>query len=333
MMVSGARGLSSSVSARHRIVAWSPPLGHGDHPSGHPTAAVESVGFVFLESTAMASLRARGLLLPMLIACVSAVVVPDSVPAGEDALPGHEDGLSGRDIYDRMLENRFDATEQKIRLVSGDRGGSEQESRMNVLWKSFRDEDGEARRGILSKTRIRYTHPFDLRFSGYLIINNRDRADDQFVYLASRRRVRRVSLRGEAVMGTDFSFEDVVPREVEDADYRRLANERYDARDCYVVEITPRPASDSEYSRFVSRIDRERLVVLHTRYWNSAGVEVKELKAPAADVDEFDGIWVPMRAEMRNLLTGGYTLLQVEEMIGNPPVADGEFDPRRLESH
>lgn len=277
--------------------------------------------------------RTRALLLPMLLVWGSTLGIPAAAPAFEDALPGHEDGLTGRDIYDRMLENRFETTEQKIRLVSGDRGGSEQESRMNVLWKSFRDEHGEARRGVLSKTRIRYTHPFDLRFSGYLILNNQDRADDQFVYLASRRRVKRVSLRGEAVMGTDFSFEDVVPREVEDADYRRLANERYDGRDCYVVEITPRPESESEYSRFVSRIDRERLVVLHTRYWNRAGVEVKELKAPAADVEEFDGIWVPMRAEMRNLLTGGYTMLQVDEMTGNPPVPDREFDPRRLESH
>ncbi len=282
----------------------------------------------------MVSPRARASLLPILISFLFGVfgaLAPGR--AAGDALPGHEDGLSGRDIYDRMLDNRFDTTQQKIRLVSGDRGGSEQESRMDVFWKNFRDEDGEPRRGVLSKTRILYTHPFDLRFSGYLIINNRDRVDDQFVYLASRRRVRRVSLRGEAVMGTDFSFEDVVPREVEDADYRRLANEEYDGRDCYVVEITPRAESESEYSRFVSRIDRERLVVLHTRYWNTAGVEVKELKAPAADVEKIEHVWVPMRAEMRNLMTGGYTVMQVDELIGNPPMPDREFDPRRLESH
>jgi hypothetical protein len=280
----------------------------------------------------MFALRTGALLLPIL-AGLFGVSVPGTGRALDDALPGLEDGLTGRDIYDRLLANRFDASEQKARLLSGDRGGNEQESRMTVLWKSFRDEIGAPRRGVLSKTRIQYTHPFDLRFSGYLIIHNQGRADDQFVYLASRRRVRRVSLRGEAVMGTDFSFEDVVPREVEDADYRRLANETWDGRDCYVVEITPKPESESEYSRFVSRIDRERMVVLHTRYWNTAGVEIKELKAPAADVEKIDGIWVPMRAEMRNLLTGGYTVLQVETMTGNPPMPDGEFDPRRLESH
>ncbi|MCL4686447.1 outer membrane lipoprotein-sorting protein [Myxococcota bacterium] len=281
-------------------------------------------------------LPAGALLLSILTVCLPGVLAsagPARALGDTGSESAHEDGLSGRDIYDRLLANRFEASEQTVRLVSGDRGGNEQESRMTVLWKSFRDETGAPRRGVLSKTRILYTHPFDLRFSGYLIVHNRDRADDQFVYLASRRRVRRVRLRGEAVMGTDFSFEDVVPREVEDADYRRLADETWDGRECYVVEITPRPESESEYSRFVSRIDRERMVVLHTRYWSSAGVEVKELKAPAAEVERIDGIWVPMRAEMRHLLTGGYTILHVETMTGNPPMPDAEFDPRRLESH
>lgn len=262
--------------------------------------------------------------------CAALLGLSPAAPAGEDAEPA---GPTGREVYERLLANRFDSYEQKARLVSGDRAGNEQESRMTVLWKSFRDERGEPRKGALSKTRIRYTHPFDLRFSGYLLINNRDRADDQFVYLASRRRVRRVNLRGEPVLGSDFSFEDVVPRELEDADYRRLPDERFDDRDCHVVEVTPRPDTRSEYGRFRSWIDRERWVALQTQYWDGAGVQVKELRAPAAEVREFEGVWVPMRTEMRNLLTGSYTVLLIDELVGNPTVDDGEFDPRRLESH
>lgn len=266
----------------------------------------------------------------LLLACLAALLGPLPGRAVEDV---ETTGPSGREIYDRLLANRFDAYHQRARLVSGDRAGNEQESRMAVLWKSFRDERGEPRKGVLSKTRIRYTHPFDLRFSGYLLINNRDRADDQFVYLASRRRIRRVNLRGEPVLGSDFSFEDVVPRELEDADYRRLLDERFDGRDCHVVEVTPKAGTDSEYSRFQSWIDRERWVALRTVYWDRSGVQTKELRAPAAEVREFDGVWVPMRTEMRNLLSGSYTVLQIEEMVGNPEVSDGEFDPRRLESH
>jgi hypothetical protein len=77
-----------------------------------------------------------------------------------------------------------------------------------MTWKNFREND-EPVRGVLSKTLVKYTHPFDLRFSGYLIVNNHQRHNDQFVYLNSSRRIRRVNLRGEAVFGTDFTFEDV----------------------------------------------------------------------------------------------------------------------------
>jgi hypothetical protein len=268
--------------------------------------------------------RALGL---ALAACLLAV---SARGAEEDASPS---GLTGREIYDRLLANRFDTFEQQTRLVSGDRSGNAQESRMTVLWKSFRAEDGEPRKGVLSKTKIRYTHPFDLRFSGYLVINNRDRTDDQFVYLAARRRVRRVNLRGEPVMGSDFSFEDVVPREIEEADYQRLPDEVLDERPCHVVEIVPKGQVDSEYSRFRSWIDLERWVALKTVYWDTAGVQVKELRSPSAEVRAFDGVWVPMRTEMRNVPKETFTILTIDELVPNPKVPDGEFDPRKLESH
>jgi hypothetical protein len=272
----------------------------------------------------------RALCAPALLPLLALGLASAPARAGEDAPTG--DGLSGHAIYQKVLANRFAGFRQSARLVSGDRAGNAQESRMTVLWKSFRDEHDEPRNGVLSKTVVRYTHPFDLR-SGYLVINNTARSDDQFVYLASRRRVRRVNLRGEPVMGSDFSFEDVIPREIEDADYRRLPDESHDGRPCHVVEVLPRPGSDSEYARLRSWIDRERFVVLRTVYWDGNGVQSKELVSPTARVRELDGVWLPMHTAMRNLSSQSWTELHIEEIEPNPPIDDGEFDPRRLESH
>jgi len=195
--------------------------------------------------------------------------------ATEDAVPEPSDGRSGRDIYSCVLDNRFSAYVQEAKLVSGDRGEASQESRLRMTWKSFRDEQDEPRAGVLSKTLVRYEHPFDLRFSGYLVINNVDRPNDQFVYLAATRKIRRVNLRKEAVFGTDFTFEDIVPAEIEDADYRRLSDVVVDGRSVYVVEVVPKPHADSEYSRFVVYVPRENCVPVRTRYWDDKGVEVK----------------------------------------------------------
>ena len=98
-------------------------------------------------------------------------------------------------------------------------GGSEQETRIQLIFENWKEREGA--NGTLSKTKIIYEHPFEVRFTTYLIIDNRDRPNDQFIYLNSRRRVRRVNLRGENLFGTDFSFEDVVPKELEDSTYTR----------------------------------------------------------------------------------------------------------------
>ncbi len=252
-------------------------------------------------------------------------------PAGlQDALPAE---LDGRGIYERVLENRFSAYVQTSLLVSGDRGGAEQESRLRMTWKSFRDAKGQPGQGVLSKSLVKYTHPFDLRYSGYLIQNNHGRPNDQFVYLASSRRIRRVNLRSEAVFGTDFTFEDVLPRELEEATYRRLPDELAGDVPCYVVDVTPNPDADSQYSRFVVSVEKVHFVPIRTRYWDERGVEVKELHADPARIQEFQGVFIPMSLTMRNLQLDSYTSLRVEELQANPDLAETTFDLRRLETH
>ncbi len=251
--------------------------------------------------------------------------------ADEDAFPPDAQ-LTGEEIYARVVANRFDAYIQDLRLLSRDRGGNAQETRLTMTW-----QDWEAARlpppGTLSKTKVVYSYPFEIRYSAYLIIHKRDQLSDQFVYLPSRRRVRRVNLRGENVFGTDFSFEDVVPRELEDARYRRLPDALAQGRPVFVVEAIPRPTANSEYSRFVILVEKEHYVPLETRYWDEAGVAVKRLEADAASIREFDGVWMPMRATMNHLLHDSQTALVVDEVVPNPDLPRGTFDVHRLESH
>jgi len=250
----------------------------------------------------------------------------------EDALPPDAEP-SGRDIYQCVLDNRFDAYVQQSKLLSGDRGSSTQESRLRMTWSSFRDPEGEPSGGVLSKTLVKYVDPFDLRFSGYLIINNHARSNDQFVYLATSRRIRRVNLRREAIFGTDFTFEDLVPREIDDGDYRRLPDQVVQDATTYVVEIIPRAHADSDYSRFVIQVDKGTCVPLLTRYWDERGLLVKELTAPSADVKEIDGVHWPSTLTMRNVQNDTFTTLTVQELEPNPKLERTTFDLRRLESH
>lgn len=250
----------------------------------------------------------------------------------EDALPP-DAHRSGRDIYQCVLDNRFDSYVQQSTLLSGDRGGSTQESRLRMTWSSFRDPSGEPSDGVLSKTLVKYMDPFDLRFSGYLIINNHVRPSDQFVYLATSRRIRRVNLRREAIFGTDFTFEDLVPREIEESDYRRLPDKVVEGSTTYVVEIVPREHKESDYTRFVVHVDKPSCVPLLTLYWDERNLLVKELTAPAADIRKIDDVHWPGTLTMKNVQLDTFTRLTVQELEPNPNLTQKTFDLRRLESH
>ena len=257
----------------------------------------------------------------------SADAPPAPAPAADDAK------LSGRDIYDRVLRNRFTSFTQDSQLISGDRGGRAQESRLQLTWQSFRDEQGRPTRGVVSKALVKYVYPFDVRHSGYLVITNHERINDQFVYYPSRRKVVRVNLRNEAVFGTDFCFEDVIPREIEESDYERVADETVSGVPVYVIEVVPRAFAASDYSRVRVYIEKEHYVPLRTRYWDRAGVEIKELRAVPSEIREFDGIWLPMKVTMRNLQLDSYTTLVVTNLVPNPALPAATFDLSRLESH
>jgi hypothetical protein len=254
----------------------------------------------------------------------------ESAPAGPDPYAD----LTGREIYQRVLDNRFASYIQESTLISGDRGGNDQKTRLRMWFQSYRDDAGAPTDGdTLSKTRVEYTHPFDIRHANYLVIKRLDHPSDQFVYLPTNRRVRRVNLRGEAVFGTDFSFEDVIPREVEDADYLRLPDQVVDGVDCFAIEVTPKPRMHSEYSRFLIHVEKARFVPLRSQYWDDRGVEVKELQVDHDSIEKVDDVWIPMRMTMRNLRLESYTSLVVGEIEPNPDIERTVFDLRRLESH
>jgi outer membrane lipoprotein-sorting protein len=264
--------------------------------------------------------------MPLAFAVLASAVAADDL--------GEAPPLTGRDIYQRVLDNSFDSFIQESQLVSGDRGGNEQSSHFKMWFEDLHEEGASPPRGtVIARSLVQYTHPFDIRHSGYLVLSKLDEVNDQFVYLSSQRRVKRVNLRGEAVFGTDFSFEDILPRQIEDAEYRRLEDAEADGLPCFVVEAIPKQHAKSEYSRLQVYVDRERYVPLRTRYWDDREIEVKELRADPAQIERIEGVWVPKRMTMRHLKLDSYTTLQLDTIEPNPVLGKSTFELRRLEGH
>ncbi len=81
-----------------------------------------------------------------------------------------------------------------------------------------------------SRAIIRFTSPPEVSGVALLIVNHPDRASDQWMWTPSISRDRRIGVqdRSTRFFGTDFSFEDLEERDVDQYDYRLTGEESLD---------------------------------------------------------------------------------------------------------
>jgi hypothetical protein len=259
-----------------------------------------------------------------------------AAPAAASAAAPADAGLTGKEIYEKVLDNRFDSYVEEIRMQSGDRGGNVQETVMEVKYRNFRNESDR----ILSKVIMKYFAPQDVRHLGYLVINKADGSEDQFVYRPSSRRVQRINLRGEAIFGTDFAFEDIIPQELEDATYARKDDEELAGVPVHVVEVTPKDSAQSEYSKFDVYVTRDQFVPLRVLYWDQDGLKLKELNAKRDSITSYEHvqndapkrIWIAKEQKIVHLKLESWTELFVTKLDPTVDLKSRHFSERELTS-
>jgi hypothetical protein len=282
-----------------------------------------------------AALRAASLLGAALV--FAAIGRPAS--AAELELPAREEieaaipeggSLSGREIFDRFLDNRLHSAVQWQTVVSRDPGGNEQRSRFWVRWKDYRDAEKKSHDGVVAKTLVKFSDPEDMRQTGFLMIVNKDRSNDQFIWSPATGRVRRVRLSGVGIMGTDYTFDDIGWKSIEDAEYQRLPDEVIDGVPAYVLEVTMKPFVDSEYQTMRTWIDQEHYIPLRTIYRDHNGVPMREMVAESGSIENFEGAWIATRSVMYNLKERTSTSVYVEALDPDVTLADQAFSTFQL---
>src|SRR5512140_1298254 len=111
-----------------------------------------------------------------------------------------------------------------------------------------------------SKAIIRFTTPAEVKGVALLVVNHPDRASDQWMWTPAIGRDRRIALqdRSTRFFGTDFSFEDLEERDVDQYEFRLLDQETANDSKCW--KIDSRPCKKSQYSASTLWIRQENYV-------------------------------------------------------------------------
>ena len=98
------------------------------------------------------------------------------------------------------------------------------------------------RRTARARSVLRFTAPAEVKGVALLVVNHPDRASDQWMWTPAIERDRRIALqdRSTRFFGTDFSFEDLEERDVNQYDYTLLGEETVDGAPCWKIQSTPK---------------------------------------------------------------------------------------------
>ena len=180
-----------------------------------------------------------------------------------------------------------------------------------------------------SKVVIRFTGPAEVRGVALLVINHADRASDQWMWTPALERDRRIALqdRSTRFFGTDFSFEDLEERDVNQYDYTLLADRALDGVACWTIQATPKEAKSSQYTKVLLWIRKDNFAM--ARIESFVGTQVVR-RLNYSDYRQIQGIWTARDLTMTDLRRGTLTRLSLEKVEYNAPLKEGDFTLQAL---
>ena len=191
-------------------------------------------------------------------------------------------------------------------------------------WQFFRSGNyGE------SKALLRFVSPPEVKGVALLIVNHPDRASDQWMWLPELQRERRVALqdRSTRFFGTDFSYEDLEERDVNQSDFKLLGEETADGQACWKIESTPKKGKSSQYNRVVMWIRKD--IYFPVQYEMFAKEKLVR-KLHYRRVEKVSGVWSALEMEMFDVRRKGRTVLKSDKLQYNVPLKDELFTLQSL---
>jgi outer membrane lipoprotein-sorting protein len=180
-----------------------------------------------------------------------------------------------------------------------------------------------------SKSVLRFTAPAEVKGVALLVVNHPDRASDQWMWTPALERDRRIALqdRSTRFFGTDFSFEDLEERDVNQYEYRLLDEEPIDGEACWRIESTPIKTRSSQYTRSIIWIRKDNYALARIENYIKDKV-VRRLHY--SSIEQVQGFWTARVMEMTDLTRGSRTRLTLENLQYNVSLKDEAFTLQAL---
>lgn len=181
-----------------------------------------------------------------------------------------------------------------------------------------------------SKTLIRFQKPEDIKGTGLLMweYHKSDRETDQWLYLPALQKSKRIisNKKNKSFMGSDFSYEDMEYRDIDEDTYKLLGEEEFAKEKCYKVEAIPE--ENGTYSRRVFWVGKQRNVIRKVEFYDKKNLLMKVMTIP--EIRKVGNYWTILKMEMENIQKPHRTTLEFSNISYDNGLEDNFFTERYL---
>ena len=142
------------------------------------------------------------------------------------------------------------------------------------------------------------------------------------------RRISSSSAKKDYFMGTDFTYDDMGSRNVEEDTHKLLREEVLDGQKCWVIESVPVNKGEI-YSRKVLWIRQDALMPLRVEYYDRLDKLHRLLTVQS--IKKIGDFWAFEKETMENVQTGHKTVISFSEQTFDTKLDDDLFTVSRLE--
>ena len=234
-------------------------------------------------------------------------------------------GLSGRDIMQKV-KNRPDGDTRyaNVEMTLIQRSGHKRIRKLE----SWAMDIGKDTKKIMF-----FTYPGDVKGTGFLTwdYDNPRKVDDKWLYLPAMKKTRRISGKSSKTdyfMGSDFTYNDMSMRNVDEEKHQLLREENLGGHRCWVVQSIPND-KDEIYARRVTWIRQDCLMAVKAEYYDKLNKLHRRLTI--SNIDKVQGFWTMHLMQMENVQTGHKTVIRMDNQRFNIKVAPNLFTVSKLE--
>ena len=230
--------------------------------------------------------------------------------------------LTGREIIEQVynLPTGDDQT-SNLTMTLINKSGKERIRKIKQFTKDM---------GNVEKSIMFFQSPADVKNTSFMSWEyDDDKSDDQWIYLPALKKVKRISSdsKSDYFMGSDFTYDDLGDRKLDDDTHELIGEETIDGVDYYLVESTPKD-EEYMYSKTKTWIRKDSFIGLKKEFYDEDEELLKILHI--RKFEEISGFLIITNSEMYNVQKDHKTTMVLSDIEINTGMSDSKFTERMM---